>query len=134
MSELNDFKAGDEVICQSSSLNLTYGYEYKILRVDGDSVWVINNSGDEDWFGFTRFKPKVQAKNLFKKGDIVICINNENIYNLSIGKEYELAEVCENGYRVQVINDSGIHMKCFSERFISHTAANKIATMFKPYI
>lgn len=131
----HSFVAGDEVVCQKGSLNLTYGYEYKILRIDDDKVWVVNDSGYEDWFAFTRFKLKVRAKSLFKKGDFVTCIDNANKEtSLTKGKEYEFTEVYENGYRVQVINDLGIHMKCFSTRFTPHIAANKIATMFKPYI
>lgn len=133
MKEKNNFKAGDIVICRSSALNLTYDYEYKISRVEGDKVWVINDSNYEDWFAFTRFKLK-KAESLFKKGDIVICIDNKNKEaTLTQEKEYGLTEVYENGGRVQVINDLGVHMKCFSTRFAPNTITSKITTMFKPY-
>ena len=54
--------------------------------------------------------------NKFKVGDVVKCVNANNASTLTVGKEYVLVKVNNDG-TVNVVNDKGFYYCCYSYRF-----------------
>ena len=54
--------------------------------------------------------------NKFKVGDVVKCVDDNSLVNLTTGKEYVVVKTCDNDM-VTIYNDNGDSFCCFSYRF-----------------
>jgi hypothetical protein len=63
---------------------------------------------------------------MFKKGDTVICENNRNNETvLTVGNEYMVVDVQQDGVYIVVLNDEGHRHAVYSTRFVRKTYPEK---------
>lgn len=119
-------KAGSKVIRITPSSVLEIGKEYRINTVKlsrYDGTWfTLEGFGDtlfhSDFFKLDSAEPSViKTTGKFKRGDFVVCKQNTHNEYLTVGKIYEVLEVAEGGYFVEVLRDDNIVETCFANRF-----------------
>lgn len=130
MTNIKDFKVGDKVRCvvDNGIRDLTVRKEYRVLRVYGDDVELIDDAGDEYQYDIRLFEPvakdnedlttllpnmqamgnkEIEMTNLdnFLNCKKVRCVVDNWLAYLTTEKEYEVLHVAK--YTVSIIDDSG---------------------------
>ena len=121
---VNKFKVGDVVKCVdvSSIKNLTLGKEYIVTysHIGDDLLYLYNDNGDEACYSSCRFElcdsANAKQPHKFKVGDVVKCVDAGAYNNLTIGNDYVLLDVSNDG-AVKVEDDEGNCFYYYSYRF-----------------
>lgn len=105
------FKIGDKIVCIDegpSYQSLTKGKTYIVINIYNNSVIIINDNNESDWFCSYRFKI-LEENNVFKKGDKVVCVNECSSYwppEITKNKIYHVLEDEKDGL-IPIRGDSG---------------------------
>ena len=119
-------KSGSKVVRTYEHPYLEIGKHYvveEVIQRNWDGAWFTLEE-----FGSTRFHsdffklvsaepPAIKATGKFKRGDFVVCKENMHNKYLTVGKIYEVLEVTEDGFYVEVLRDDNIIKTCFAGRF-----------------
>ena len=125
---VNKFKVGDVVKCVAAEIlsTLTVGKDYVVLDVsNGGNIKVENDRGNCFYYYSYRFElsnggsanaQQTHKSHKFKEGDVVKCVDSGIFTSLTIGKDYVLLDVSDDG-DIKVENDKGNYSYYYPHRF-----------------